>query len=74
VHRIPGVVVFGGDGFSANMLTYFHSTSGLWLLMTLHEALEHAADMPADNRWLIFSTVCGGSAFTNPKCEVWRTP
>ena len=23
---IPGVVVFGGDGFSANMLAYFHST------------------------------------------------
>jgi hypothetical protein len=23
---IPGIVVFGGDGFSANMIAYFHST------------------------------------------------
>jgi hypothetical protein len=23
---IPGVVVFGGDGFSPNMIAYFHST------------------------------------------------
>jgi hypothetical protein len=23
---IPGIVVFGGDGFSSNMVAYFHST------------------------------------------------
>jgi hypothetical protein len=23
---IPGIVVFGGDGFSTNMVAYFHST------------------------------------------------
>src|SRR5688572_24009620 len=29
---IPGVVVFGGDGFSPNMVAYFHSTGkAIWL-------------------------------------------
>ena len=45
---IPGVVVFGGDGFSANMLAYFHSTGKAVALDDLEAWLRLFFGLPAD--------------------------
>ncbi len=44
---IPGVVVFGGDGFSANMLAYFHSTGKAVALDDLEDWLRLFFGLPA---------------------------
>lgn len=45
---IPGVVVFGGDGFSSNMLAYFHSTGKAVALDDLEAWLRLFFGLPAD--------------------------
>jgi hypothetical protein len=37
---IPGLVVFGGDGFSSNMIAYFHATGKAVSLSELQPWLE----------------------------------
>src|SRR5437016_8576141 len=45
---IPGVVVFGRDGFSANMLAYFHSTGKAVSLEDLEAWLRLFFGLPAE--------------------------
>jgi hypothetical protein len=45
---IPGVVVFGGDGFSTNMLAYFHSTGRAVALEDLEPWLRLFFGLPPE--------------------------
>ena len=44
---IPGIVVFGGDGFSANMVAYFHSTGKAVALEELQAWLQLFFGLPS---------------------------
>ena len=45
---IPGVVVFGGDGFSTNMVAYFHATGKAVALGDLGSWLRLFFGLPAE--------------------------
>jgi hypothetical protein len=45
---IPGVVVFGGEGFSTNMLAYFHSTGKAVALDDLDDWLRLFFGLPGN--------------------------
>jgi hypothetical protein len=74
---IPGVVVFGGDGFSANMLAYFHSTGKAVSLEDLEAWLRlflacRQSDLPARAPSFPNSSQ-GNRRFVAPTQE-WRAP